>query len=162
MYTLSIMILSYLYFKIFLKQNFKFCPAADFLFQARPADRPGRPAPAQDMHACACLLADRPGRPTVCRFALGFSGSTARVDRLQKPVFLFIGRSTRPVDRSPTATASKADGRPDRSTAKPAKAQRLFPLLCNSKICLFNLFWQTFSEVLEIFFRTNKLKINCF
>ena len=135
---------------------------AVFLFQARPADRTGRP----ELISRTCTLVH------VCR-------PTARVDRLSAGLlsgFLgrppgrppsetcvsFRGRLTRPVDPSPTATASRADGRPDRSTARPAKPQRLFPLLCISEICFCNLFWQIFSELLEIFSRSNKLKINCF
>ena len=72
------MILSFPYLKNIFSKFSRSCPAAIFLFQAKPADRPGRPATVLDMHACACPSADRPGRPTDCRFALGFSGSTGR------------------------------------------------------------------------------------
>ena len=104
MYTLSSILLSFLYFKTFFTKLFQSLALAVFLFQARPADRPGRPAPAQDMHVCACLSADRPGRPTVCRFALRFSGSTPGSTAFRNLCF-FLG-----------------DGRPKRST----RAQRLF------------------------------------
>ena len=74
MYTPSSMILSFSYLKNIFTKYSQFCPAAIFLFQAKPADRPGRPATVLDMHACACPSADRPGRPTDCRLLSGFLG----------------------------------------------------------------------------------------
>ena len=158
MYTLSIMILSYLYFKnIF---TTKISSSVLLLFFCFRQDRPTGTCTG---HARLCMSVGRPPGSTDCLQVCSRVFWVDRpVDRLQKPVFLFRGRSTRAVDPSPTATASRADGRPDRSTARPAKCQRLFPLLCISEICFCNLFWQTFSELLEIFFRSNKLKINCF
>ena len=162
MYTPSCMILSFLTSKTFLQKSPKFRPAADFSVSGLT----GRPARSTGASTRTCTLVHvcRPTAP-VDRLKAGHSRVfwvDRPVDRLQKPVFLFIGRSTRPVDRSPTATATQADGRPDRSTAKPAEPQRLFPLLSISEICFCNLFWQTFSGFLENFFRSNKLIISEF
>ena len=59
MFTLSSMILSYLYFKMFLQKNSKFRILLFFCFRQ---DRPTGPVDrrlCQDVHACACLSADR-------------------------------------------------------------------------------------------------------
>ena len=128
MYTLSIMILSYLYSKIFLQQISKFCLAAVFLFQAKSADRPGRPAPAQDMHACACLSADRPGRPTESSFALGFSGSTARSTAFRKLCFCLeeVDRPGRPESNGNCPQGGRSTGRVDRQACKSPTALSSF------------------------------------
>ena len=107
-YPFSSMILSYLYFKIFYK-NSKFWFPAVFLFQARPADRTGRPE-LVSRTTRLCMSVGRPlGRPTESSFALGFSGSTARSTArstaFRKLCFIL------------------EDGRPERST----RAQRLLP-----------------------------------
>ena len=153
MYTLSIMILSYLYFKIFLQQ--KFPSSVLLLFFCFRQNRPTGPVDrrlCQDVHACACLSADRrvDRLSAVCSRVFWVDRP---VDRLQKTVFLFRGRSTRAVDPSPTATASRADGRPDRLTAKPAEPQRLFPLLCISEICFGRFFlscWRSFPDQISL------------
>ena len=158
MYILSIMILSYFYFKIiFTTKISKFCLAADFLFQARPVDRPGRPAPAQDMHACACLSADRPGRPTVCTFALGFSGSTARSTAFRNLCFFL--EDGRP-ERSTRAQRLLPAGQPVDRTGRLAGLQSangsfLFCAILKSVflICfcrLFLMFWRTFSSQINL------------
>ena len=126
MYTLSIMILSYLYFKnIFTAKISSSVFAADFLFQARPADRPGRPAPAQDMHACACLSADRPGRPTDCQQVCSRVFWVDRpVDRLQKLVFLL--EDGRPEPNGYCQQGGQSTGRVDRQACKSPTALSSF------------------------------------
>jgi len=98
----------------------------------------------QDVHACACLSADRPADrlKAVCSrvFSVG-----RPVDRLCKTMFPSWGRSTGRSTRAQRLYASKADGRPDRSTAKPAKPQRLFPLWWFSEICFLICFCSRFS-----------------
>ena len=162
MYTLSSILLIFLYFKTFFYKISQVQNSAVFLFQTRPADRPGRPAPAQDVHIL-CMSAGRPPGSTDClQVALGFSGSTVRSTAIRNLCFFL------------------EDGRPERST----RAQRLLParrtvdrtgrppgLQSSNGSFLFGailksvfrtVFWQNFSEFLEIFSRSNKLKINCF
>ena len=129
MYTPSSMILSFLYFKTFL-QNFP--KVWHLLFSCFRQDRPTGPVDRrlyQDVHACARLSADRrvDRLNAVCSRVFW-------VDRPQNTLFLFRGRSTERSTRVQRLLASRAGGRPDRSTARPAKLQRLFPLWCLSLI----------------------------
>jgi len=88
MYTVSSIILKlYLLQTIFFYKNSKFKIMLFFCFRQ---DRPTGPVDRrlwQGVHVCACPSADRPGRPTVSRFALGFSGSTARSTARRKLCF---------------------------------------------------------------------------
>ena len=163
MYTLFIMILRYSLLQNILtqKKNSKSCCCCFSVsgLTGRPARSTGA-----SIRTCTFVHVCRPTARVdrLKAVALGFCGSTARSTAQRKLCFLLEdGRPDRST-RAQRLFASRAGGRPARSTARPAKCQRLFPLLCNFEICLFNLFWQTFSEVLEIFFRANKLKINCF
>ena len=131
------MILNSYTYKIFLQQISKFCLAAVFSVSGRT----GRPARSTGACVRTCTLV-HVCRPTAgstdCKQSCSLVFWVDRpVDRLQKIVFSCRGRSTGLVDRSPTASASRANGRPDRSTARPAKCQRLFPLWCNLKICFY-------------------------
>ena len=157
MYTPSSMILSFLYFKTFLQNFPKVWHLLFFLFQARPVDPPGRPAPAQDMHVCACLSADRPGRPTVCRFALRFSGSTSGSTAFRNLCFFLEDgqpdRSTGAQRLLPGRRAADRTGRPP-SLQKP-NGSFLFCAILKSVflICfcrLFLMFWRTFSGQINL------------
>ena len=140
--------------KYFYNKNFQVLSCCCFSVSGKT----GRPARSTGACVRTCTLVH------VCRPT---AGSTDRlqccsrvfwvdrpVDRLQKTVFLFRGRSTRAVDPSPTATASRADGRPDRSTARPAEPQRLFPLLCYSEICFLDCFLADFFWVFGDLFQS--------
>jgi len=166
-YKINIMFRSCLYtptsmlLKFVQTQNYftKFSKSEKILFFLFQADRPTGPVDrrqSQDVHVCVRLSVDRPGRPTVSSCSRVFW-----VDRPGRPpeenYVFFFGRSTRPVDRSQRLFASWAGGRPARSTAKPATAQRLFPLLCNSEICFSDCFLADFFRVFQVFFRANKL-----
>ena len=161
MYTISSIILSYPYSKMILQKI-----PSSVLCCFSVSGKTGRPDRSTGACIRTCMLVH------VCRPTAGstdckqFCSRVFWVDRpvvrLQKTVFYFRGRATGRSTRAQRLLASRADGRPYRSTARPAKCQRLFPLWCKSEICFYNLFWQTFSEFLEIFFRSNKLKINCF
>ena len=144
MYTLSIMILSYLHFKIFLKQNFKFCLAAVFLFHARPADRPGRPAPVSG-HARLCMSVGRPPRSTDCKqFALGLSGSTARSTARRKLCFVFWdGRPERSTRANGSLPAELAVDQPGRPPSLLPNGSFLFCAILKSVFQ--TAFWQIFS-----------------
>ena len=92
-----------------------------------------------DVHARARLSvgrpADRPKTSALCFLSVG-----RPADRLYKTVFPSLCRSADRSTRAQRLYASRADGRPGRSTAKPARAQRLFPLWCKSEICFYTVF----------------------
>ena len=115
----------------------------------------------QDVHARARLSVGRPvDRPKTS--ALCFLSVGRPVDRLYKTVFPSLCRSTGRSTRAQRLYASRADGRPGRSTAKPASCQRLFPLWWKSEICFYTVFVADFFWVLWIIFWSNKLKLNEF
>ena len=116
--------LNYIYLQNYLQ---KFLSSKFLLIFCFRLDRPTGPVDRHLHRTCTLVHVCRP---------------TARVDRLSGGLLLgflgrppgrppsetcvsFRGRSTQAVDPSPTATASRADGRPDGSTAKPAEPQRL-------------------------------------
>ena len=154
-YTLSSLLLTFLYFKTFFTKFSKFKNPADFSVSGLT----GRPARSTGASIRTCMFV-HVCRPTarvdrLKAVALGFSGSTAR----RKLCFLLEdGRPDRST-RAQRLFASWAGGRPARSTARPAKAQRLFPLLCNSEICFLDcFFWQTFSGFYRSFPEQIRLK----
>ena len=161
MYTLSSMILSYPYFKMFLQiipSSVSCCISV-----SGKTGRPDRSTGAC-IRTCTLVHVCRPtaGSTDWKQFCSRVFWVDRLVDRLQKTVFHFRERSTERSTRAQRLLASRADGRPYRSTARPAKCQRLFPLWCNLNSVFLICFWQTFSEFLENFSRSNKLKINCF
>ena len=159
MYTISSMILSYPYSKTILQKI-----PSSVLCCFSVSGKTGRPARSTGACIRTCTLVHvcwpTAGSTDCKQFCSRVFWVDRTVDRLQKTVFPFRGRSTERSTRVQRLLASRADGRPDRSTARPAKCQRLFPLWCNLKSVFVICFWQTFSEFLEIFFRSNKLKIN--
>jgi len=139
------MILSYLYFKIFYK-NSKFWFLAVFLFQARPADRTGRP----ELVSRTCTLV-HVCRPTVGstdwkQFCSRVFWVDRPVDRLQKTVFLFRGRSTRAQRLLPAGRTADRTGRPP--GLQSPNGSFLFGAILKSVFR--TVFWQTFSG----FYRT--------
>ena len=139
LYTISCIILSYMYFKISLQKfpTSKNLPVVCFR-QVRPTDR-STGACVRTCTVCACLSVDRPVDPTVNSLLSGCLGRPP--SRPPEGNCGLTKRSVDPaVDRSPTALCQQGDGRPARSTAKPAEAQRLFPLWCNSENCFYFLF----------------------
>ena len=147
------------YLAIFTSKCFTKIPSSVsccFSVSARTTDRTGRP----ELVSRTCTLV-HVCRPTVRstdwkQFCSRVFWVDRPVDRLQKTVFHFRGRSTERSTRVQRLLASRAGGRPDQSTARPAKSPTTLSSLVQSEIC----FWQTFSEFLEIFSRSNKLKIN--
>ena len=122
--------------QIFPKQKF---PSV-FLFQAGSADRYGRPDPVSRtctlVHVCRSTRpVARPANPNSLLISVG-----RPVDRQLIILFPSWGRSTGRSTRAQWLYASSADGRPGRSTAKPASCQRLFPLWWNSEICFRTVF----------------------
>jgi len=107
-----------------------------------------------DVHVCACPSVDRrvdrlragllsgflgrpPGRPTESRFALGFSGSTARSTTRRKLCFYLEDGlpSGRPEPNGSLPAVQTVD-RPGRPPSLQS-AQWLFPLWCNLKSVFF-------------------------
>ena len=130
----SSMILSHISISKTFYKIFKVLFLAVFLFQAGPADRPVDRSLCPG-HARLCMSVGRPtGRPTESSLLSGFLGRpTGRPP--SKNCVSFLRTVDRLVDPSPTALCQQGGRPPDRSTVKPAKPQRLFPLWCNSEIC---------------------------
>ena len=136
---LSSMILS----KIFLQKLFwKFSKSKIplyFLFQAGPADRTGRPDPVSG-RARLCTSDGRPtGRPAENKLLTVFCRSAERSTDQKFLLSIFC----RAADRSTRAQrlyASRADGRPGRSTAKPARAPMALSSLVKFWKSVFTLF----------------------
>ena len=128
-YTLSSLLLTFLYFKTLFTKFSKFKNPADFSVSGLT----GRPARSTGASVWTCTFV-HVCRPTarvdrLSAVALGFSGSTARVDRPQNTSFCLRGRSTRPVDPSPTALCQQSwrpTGPVDRQACKSPTALSSF------------------------------------
>ena len=117
-----------LYFKIFFKiKNSKSCC---YFSVSGLTGRPARSTGAS-IRTCTFVHVCRPTARVdrLTAVALGFSGSTARVDRPQNTSFSLRGRSTRPVDPSPTALCQQSwrpTGPVDRQACKSPTALSSF------------------------------------
>ena len=123
-----------------------------FLFQAEPADRTGRPDPVSG-RARLCTSDGRPtGRPAENRLLTVFCRSAERSTDQKFLLSVFC----RTADRSTRAQrlyASRADGRPGRSTAKPARAPTALSSLVIFWKTVFRTFWVAdFLDLLGTYF----------
>ena len=133
--------------KIFYK-NSKFRFLLFFCFRQ---DRPTGPVDwsLYPGRARLCTSVGRPpGRPTECSLLSGFMGRPPGRPPAEHFVS-FWGRST----RAQRLFASRADGRPDRSTARPAKSPTALSSLVQSEICFCDLFLADFFWVFRELFQ---------
>ena len=146
MYTLSSMLLSFPYFKIFFTKISKFQILLFFLFQAdRPTGTVDR-RQCQDVHVCARLSVDRPGRPTESSCSRVFWVDRP-VDRKKEAVFCLLGRSTRANGSLPAELAVDRPGRPP--GLQQPNGSFLFCAILKSVFQ--TAFWHTFSGFFRSF-----------